>query len=148
MLIIGGGPAALTLAIVLSRTGVDVWVVELSNYTELRIGEHLPPGGVQALNMLVPNNLLSKEDHLNSSGVDAYWGHLAASNRMDYLFHPIGVGLNLSRPAFDRELALGCRVAGANSVLSTVLLSAEWRRTYWLATLKSPSRIIDLYPNS
>ncbi|SDX16965.1 NAD(P)/FAD-dependent oxidoreductase [Nitrosomonas communis] len=145
VLIIGGGPAGLALAIVLSRTGLDVWVTELSNYTQLRIGEHLPPSGVQALNMLVPNNLLFNENHLNSSGVDAYWGHLAP-NRMDYLFHPIGVGVNLSRPAFDRDLALGCREAGANIVLSTVLLSAEWKRTYWLATLKSLSGIIDLHP--
>ena len=145
VLIVGAGPAGLALALVLSRTGVMVWVAESSNYTEPRIGEHLPPDGLQTLNLLVPDRSLSSVDHQTSSGVDAYWGR-SIPNQMDYLFHPIGAGVNLSRPTFDRYLAMSCRDAGAMIALSAVLESATWKRTHWATTLRLPSGSIELCP--
>ena len=144
-MIVGGGPAGLGLALMLSRTGILVWVVESSNYTEPRIGEHLPPDGLQTLNLLVPDRPLDGVDHQTSSGVDAYWGR-SIPNQMDYLFHPIGAGVNLSRPRFDRYLATSCRDAGAMITLSAVLESATWKRTHWVTTLRLPSGSIELCP--
>jgi 2-polyprenyl-6-methoxyphenol hydroxylase-like FAD-dependent oxidoreductase len=145
VLIVGGGPAGLALAIELSQTGVHVWVAELSNYTEPRIGEHLPPSAIQALNSLVPGRLLSGAVHQSSGGVDAFWGGSTPSH-MDYLFHPIGAGANLSRPTFDRDLAMSCRDAGATVALSAVLASAAWKGTHWSTTLRLPSGSIELSP--
>ena len=65
---------------------------------------------------------------------------------MDYLFHPIGTGANLSRPTFDRDLAMRCRDAGATIALSAVLTSAAWKRTHWATTLRLPSGSIELSP--
>jgi flavin-dependent dehydrogenase len=124
---------------------VRVWVVELSNYTEPRIGEHLPPSGIQALNSLVPDKLLSHAVHQTSSGVDAFWGGPTPSH-MDYLFHPIGTGTNLSRPTFDYDLAMSCRDAGATVALSAGLTSAAWKHTHWSTTLRLPSGSIELSP--
>lgn len=145
VLIVGGGPAGLALALVLSRAGVLVWVAESSNYTEPRIGEHLPPDGVQTFNSLVPDRPLSSAVHQTSGGVDAYWGGSVPS-QMDYLFHPIGAGANLSRPTFDRELAKSCREAGATIALSAVLASAVRKRTHWTTTLRVPGGSIELSP--
>jgi flavin-dependent dehydrogenase len=145
VLIVGGGPAGLALAIVLSQAGVLVWVAESSNYTEPRIGEHLPPGAVQTFNSLVPDRPLSCAVHQTSGGVDAYWGR-STPNQMDYLFHPIGAGANLSRPTFDRDFAMSCRDAGAAIALSTVLASAAWKRTHWSTTLRLPRGSIELSP--
>lgn len=145
VLIVGGGPAGLALANVLSRAGVRAWVAESSNYTEPRIGEHLTPGGIRALNELFPDRPLCSAVHQPSSGVDAYWGK-RTPNQMDYLFHPIGTGANLSRPTFDRDLAMRCRDAGAKILLSAVLTSAAWKRTHWEITLRLPSGSIKLSP--
>jgi len=145
VLIIGGGPAGLALAIVLARAGVRVWVVESGNYTEPRVGEHLPPGGIQTLHSLVPDRPLSSAVHQSSSGVDAYWGG-STPNQMDYLFHPIGTGANLTRPTFDRDLATTCRDAGATIAMASVLISASWKRTHWATTLGLPSGSIELFP--
>lgn len=145
VLIMGGGPAGLALALALSQTGVRVWVAESSNYTEPRIGEHLTPDGIQALNSLIPDRPLSSKVHQSSSGVDAYWGG-SAPNQMDYLFHPIGAGANLSRPTFDRDLAAKCRRAGARIALSAVLKFATWKGTYWAVALAAAGGSIELSP--
>ena len=144
-MIIGGGPAGLALGIVLRKAGVPVWVVESSNYTEPRIGEHLPPNAIQAFNSLVPGRPLLGAVHQSSSGVDAFWGG-STPNHMDYLFHPLGAGANLSRPAFDRDLAMSCRDAGATVALSAVLASAIWQRTHWSTNLRLPTGPIELSP--
>ena len=86
-------------------------VVERGRYDAMRIGEHLPPAGVaQARSAGVAG--LDDDAHVRCPGVSAWWGD-ESPHHMDYLFHPVGHGLNLSRPHFDACLAAQCRRAGA-----------------------------------
>ena len=97
VLVVGGGPAGLATASALAGKGVDVSVVERSDYRDIRIGEHIAPAAVHDLRAMGFPASDGEDAHLRSSGVDAWWGGSTASH-MDYLFHPAGRGFNLSRP--------------------------------------------------
>ena len=109
-MILGGGPAGLVTAFRIVKSGGSAVVVERGRYDEIRIGEHLPPEGV-ALVRSAGFSGLGDDAHVRCAGVNAWWGG-DAPHYMDYLFHPVGHGLNLSRPHFDSCLAEQCRSAG------------------------------------
>ena len=110
VLILGGGPAGLVTALRIVKSGGSAVVVERGHFDDIRIGEHLPPEGV-ALARSAGLSGLDDDAHLRSAGINAWWGGEAPHYR-DYLFHPSGHGLNLSRPHFDACLAAHCRSSG------------------------------------
>jgi flavin-dependent dehydrogenase len=109
--IVGGGPAGLASAIALARAGISSHVVERTDYDTARVGEHLPPGSKPLFASLGLSGLLNDEIHLPCPGIRSAWGTDEAVDK-DYLFHPHGQGVNLSRPAFDQALADHARRAG------------------------------------
>ncbi|MEA2079218.1 MAG: tryptophan 7-halogenase [Pseudomonadota bacterium] len=119
VIILGGGPggtaAGMTL---LKRDGVDVAVVEASNYTSPRIGESLTPGVRALLEYLGIWQRFRSEQSLESFGSQAAWGsdYLQA---LDYMFTPHGAGWCLDRVRFDRMLASAFRDRGGHLLTNT-----------------------------
>ena len=140
VLILGGGPAGLVTAFRIVKGGGTAVVVERGRYDEIRIGEHLPPEGVSLLRSAGFSGLGDDDAHLHSAGVNAWWGG-DTPNYMDYLFHPVGHGLNLSRPHFDSSLAEQCRSAGVQLLTGARLTKIARAAGGWRAEVQLENRI-------
>lgn len=137
VLILGGGPAGLATAVALAGRGMSVVLVERGGYRDLRIGEHLPPAGIRLLGESGLSTLVDGKIHMRCTGVDAWWGGNDAANHLDYLFHPIGHGVNLSRPRFDASWARASTSAGVQLLTGARLRKAARTRVGWTARVES-----------
>jgi flavin-dependent dehydrogenase len=77
---------------------------------------------------------------VRTSGINAWWGRLEP-NYQDYLFHPVGHGLNLSRPDFDSTLAENCRAAGVGVMTGARLLRTTPTHGGWQAVVQDGDRV-------
>jgi flavin-dependent dehydrogenase len=105
VLVVGGGPAGLALALTLRHySPLSVAVVERSSYDAPQIGETLSPGAQNLLEYLKVWDGFQADGHLRAYGNAATWGspHLATR---DFLFTPFGTGWHLDRRRFDARLA-------------------------------------------
>lgn len=130
VVVVGGGPAGLTVASELARRGLGVTVIDAECYTSARIGEHICPATVQRLRTLGLGGAVDPVDHFGCSGIDAWWGS-ATPEHNDYLRHPVGFGLNLSRPRFDAALAALCRKRGVRVLAPARVVRADRSQRGW-----------------
>ena len=64
IVVIGGGPAGLSAALVCARRGLDTTVIEKRSFPVIKTcGEGLMPGGVDSLKRLVPQKLINKIEY-------------------------------------------------------------------------------------
>jgi flavin-dependent dehydrogenase len=145
VLVLGGGPAGLVTAFRIVKGGGSAVVVERGRYDEIRIGEHLPPEGVSLLRSAGFSGLVDGA-HVRSAGVNAWWG-ANAPHYMDYLFHPAGHGLNLSRPHFDACLAEQCRSAGVQLLTGARLIGIARTTRGWRAEVQCGDHHRELEPH-
>jgi flavin-dependent dehydrogenase len=129
--VIGGGPAGLATTIALRRNGLTVLVVERTDYRSPRVGEHIPPMTKLQLISLGLTDVDSSGVHARCPGIRSIWGSNEPTDR-DYLFHPNGDGLNLSRPDFDLSLAtlaegLGATVITRARIAALSRLPSSWQ---------------------
>ena len=134
VLILGGGPAGLVTAFGIVKGGGSATVVERGRYDGIRIGEHLPPEGVSLLQSAGFSGC-ENGAHMRSAGVSAWWGDTTPNYR-DYLFHPVGHGLNLSRPHFDACLAEQCRSTGVQILTGARLVDVARTSSGWRAVVQ------------
>jgi flavin-dependent dehydrogenase len=139
VLILGGGPAGLATAFRIVKGGGTAVVVERGRYDAIRIGEHLSPAGVGLLRSAGFSDP-GDAAHLRCAGVSAWWGG-KTPNYSDYLFHPVGHGLNLSRPHFDSDLAEQCRSAGAQILSGARVIQVARTARGWRADVHCDDRI-------
>lgn len=111
-MVLGGGPAGAATALALNRRGCSVTVVERSDYTNLRIGETLPPAVRQPLVSLGVWEKFLADKHSPSFGIQSAWGQ-ADLYENDFIFNPHGPGWHVDRSRFDAMLARSAEEAGA-----------------------------------
>jgi flavin-dependent dehydrogenase len=112
VIIAGGGPAGLAVALQLARAGgVSVAVID-PHVRRPRFGETLPPGCRTLLAQLGVIDAFIAGPHARCAGTMASWGS-AGVHYNDYMLHPENHGWRVDRDAFDAMLA---REAAANGV--------------------------------
>jgi flavin-dependent dehydrogenase len=140
VVVVGGGPAGVAAALTLHEHGLRVEVVERTHYTEVRLGETLPPTVQMSLVKAGLWEAFLAQAPRPAHGVRSHWGSAQPMDR-SFLFNPYGDGWHIDRRLFDSALA---RVARAHGIRVTVGARAVFRRdptgTGWLVDLVGDTR--------
>lgn len=132
-LVVGGGPAGATAALVLARAGLSVLLIDEPASSVRKVGESLPPAARPLLRDL---DLLATVDngaHLPAYGNLSAWG-AETLRATDFLRDPHGLGWHLDRRQFDADLRAAACQAGARHV-STRVRAAERHGAHWRVRL-------------
>lgn len=118
-------------ALALTNIGQRVSILENTDYSSFRHGEHIPPSAISSLLHigLSPDDVLNCSDHLKSSGIRSFWA--GKEHYIDYWTHHIGFGLNLSRPEFDSRMAQAAEAQGAVVITNAKFTTHEYRDSEW-----------------
>ncbi len=131
VLVIGGGPAGVSAAIMLARRGFKVAIIERTRYDRERVGETLPPSVNPLLKELGVWDRFVDEQYTLSPGNVSLWGTNTPYDN-DFIFNPYGCGWHIDRRRFDAMLAraaaeLGVRFYMAARVSSLRPTPSGWR---------------------
>src|SRR5829696_901715 len=103
VLVLGAGPAGSITALLLSKYGFKVAIIDLNIKKKFGIGECLPPECKPFLDQLGLWNKLKTEGHRPCYGNQSVWeGNLLQTN--DFIYSPWGHGWHLDRIKFDLKL--------------------------------------------
>jgi flavin-dependent dehydrogenase len=115
-LVMGGGPAGATAALVMARAGLRVRVLERSRFPRLHVGESLLPRNMELFRRLGLDSALQRLPQVEKRGA----AFATADGRHEAIF-PFDIGLiggetvvfSLERAPFDKLLLDAAREAGA-----------------------------------
>ena len=142
--IVGGGPAGLAIALHLSNLGIESVLIEKDRFEGVRIGEHLGPTARVALQQLNVPQIMLGEMHYECPRISSFWGSDQVSEQ-DYIFGPYGLGMNLSRPAFDQVLGRLVAGRGGRVLLGFRFRQLEGHPGHWVLTVADLSQSIQIH---
>ncbi|VAW68323.1 hypothetical protein MNBD_GAMMA10-3311 [hydrothermal vent metagenome] len=102
--IIGGGLCGMSAALALRGYGIEVVLLEASNYERPRAGEHLIAKALDALTRLGVPARIWQANAVDCYEVQCAWGSEAYYTK-NSIFNAQGSGVLLTRPGFDNALA-------------------------------------------
>lgn len=129
--IIGGGLAGLIAALTARGCGLKVALLEASDYSCYRAGEHLAAQGVKTLMSLGVPSYVLESNSVKCYEIQSAWGE-GKFHAKDSILNPYGEGIILTRPDFDKDLFEFVRSSGAELFMSAKILSLRKRSGKWI----------------
>lgn len=116
VIIVGGGPAGSTAAMLLARAGVRAVLLEKSAHPRFHIGESLLPRNFELLREIGLLAPMRRLPHVPKFGAEFGMGDGSRVNRFGFSqgFIPNAETINVERAAFDGMLLNEARAAGAD----------------------------------
>lgn len=131
VVVAGGGPAGSVLAMLLSRLGWKVALMEARRQPTTGLGETLPPECNPLLRRLRLWEAFQRSAPIESPGIVSRWGHPVPSEQ-DFLTNPNGMGSHVDRSRFDGELCCEAVRSGAALFRGESARSCVRRYGYWV----------------
>ena len=143
VLIVGGGPAGITMALTLAARGIHYIIVDNEKTARPKPGEAIPPNALPLFKQLGFDQLLNNPGHTRYYGNKTVWGNNRPEEKM-FLFEPNSVGYLLNRQLFEtqlRELSLN---SNSSSWLVGNLQSVKIVNEKALVTIHSGSETVEI----
>lgn len=142
VLIVGGGPAGITMALTLAARGIHYIIVDNEKTARPKPGEAIPPNALPLFKQLGYDELLNHPGHSPYYGNKAAWGSNRPEEKL-FLFEPNSVGYLLNRQLFETQLRELSQI-NSSSWLFGNLQSVKIVNNRALVTIHSASETVEI----